>query len=96
MNGEYMTHDDVLKRQDIPEDIKDELTRSILESKRREEMLWESEELFRTIFESTSASMAIFEPDTIISAVNDAYCEVSGYKMDELIGRNLDGTYTPS
>jgi hypothetical protein len=45
-----------------------------------------SEEKFRSIFESHSAAIAIIEPDTTISMVNDSYCKLSGYTREEVIG----------
>ena len=46
----------------------------------------ESEEKFRAIFEYNSAAIAIIESDTTISMVNDAYCEMSGYSREDVIG----------
>jgi len=51
-----------------------------------EKVLSESEEQYRVIFENNSAAMAIVEPDTTISMVNEAYCLMSGYTMQEMIG----------
>ncbi|HCR89101.1 MAG: hypothetical protein A2W90_00695 [Bacteroidetes bacterium GWF2_42_66] len=46
----------------------------------------ESEEIFRIIFENSSTAIAIMEADTTISMVNNAYCELSGYSKEEIIG----------
>jgi PAS domain S-box-containing protein len=54
--------------------------------KKSEEALIESENKFRTIFENNSAAMAIIEADTKISMVNEAYCQISGYSKEEVIG----------
>ena len=62
------------------------LTRDISERKQAEEKLFESEEKFRAIFENNSAAIAIIEYDTTISMVNDAYCKMSGYSREEIIG----------
>ncbi len=51
-----------------------------------EKKLQVSEENFRAIFESNSAAIAIIEPDSIISMVNDEYCKLSGYTKEEVIG----------
>ena len=50
------------------------------------EALRESGEKFRAIFENNSSAIAIIEPDTTISMVNDAYCQMSGYTKEEVIG----------
>ena len=51
-----------------------------------EKVLSESEEQYRVIFENNSAAMAMIEPDTTISMVNEAYCQMSGYTTQEMIG----------
>ncbi len=56
------------------------------ELKQATEALRESEENFRLIFEKNSSAIAIIEPDTTISMVNEEYCRVSGYKKQEVIG----------
>ena len=48
----------------------------------------ESEEKFQTIFENNSMAILIIEPDSTISMVNNAYCEISGYSKDEIIGKS--------
>jgi PAS domain S-box-containing protein len=58
----------------------------ISEQKRVEIKIAESEEKFRTIFENNSAAIAIIEFDTTISMVNDAYCQLSGYSREEVVG----------
>lgn len=54
--------------------------------KNSENALRDSEEKFRAIFENNSAAVAIIEADTTISMVNEAYCQLSGYTPDEVIG----------
>lgn len=54
--------------------------------KKAEEALRQSEEKFRAIFENNSSAIAIIEPDTTISMVNDAYCQISGYSREEVVG----------
>lgn len=58
----------------------------ITERKISENKLKQSEEDFRSIFESSSSAIAIIEPDTTISMVNDEYLKISGYTREEVIG----------
>ncbi len=51
-----------------------------------EKILLESEEQYRAIFENNSAAMAIIETDTTVSMVNEAYCQMSGFTAEEVIG----------
>lgn len=44
------------------------------------------EEVFRVAFERNAAPTAIFNLDTTIAMVNDAYCELSGYTREEVVG----------
>ena len=60
--------------------------KDIIGSNLTEEALRESEENFRLIFENNSAAMALIEPDTTISMVNEEYCRISGYTKQEVIG----------
>ena len=62
------------------------LNRFDFKRKMAEEAVHQSEEKFRAIFENNSAAIAIIEPDTTISMVNDAYCLVSGYTKEEVVG----------
>jgi PAS domain S-box-containing protein len=54
--------------------------------RRAEEALRESEEKFRTFFESSSSAMAIIEKDTTISMVNKEYCKMGLYEEKDVIG----------
>jgi len=46
----------------------------------------ENEEVFRYLFENNSSAIAIIDRDTTISMVNQAYCRMSGYTRDEVVG----------
>jgi PAS domain S-box-containing protein len=59
----------------------------ITERKRVEEMLQESENLYRTIFENTGTATIIIEEDTTISLVNTEFEKLSGYKKEEWEGK---------
>ncbi len=58
----------------------------ITERKRMEEELSRSEEKFRTIFENNSAATALIESDSTFSMVNDAYCRMTGFTKQEVVG----------
>ena len=62
------------------------IDKNLAERKEAEEKMRESEERFRSIFENNAAPIAIIEPDSMISMVNNAYCEMSGYSREEVIG----------
>lgn len=60
--------------------------RDITERKQAEEILRESEEKFRKIFEESPFSMAMTGKDMGIIKVNSAFSTMLGYSEDELIG----------
>jgi PAS domain S-box-containing protein len=62
------------------------MARDVSAQRRAEDALRESEAYFRACFEGNSAAMAIAEADTTVSMVNDAYCTLSGYSRDEVVG----------
>lgn len=55
--------------------------------KRMERALTESEEKYRTVFETTGSATVIVEEDMIISLANTEYCRLSGYSSEELEGK---------
>lgn len=55
--------------------------------KRKREVLRKAAGSFRAIFENNSEAIAIVEKDSTISMVNDAYCEMSGYSKQDVIGK---------
>jgi PAS domain S-box-containing protein len=52
------------------------------------EILPEDNEIFRYLFENNSSAIAIIERDTTISMINEAYCKMSGYTKNEVIGKS--------
>jgi PAS domain S-box-containing protein len=72
----------------IPPDLIIVHTEDQTDRKRAEEVLRESEERFRTIFENSSAAMAILDRDTTISMVNKEYCKRSLYEEEDVIGKS--------
>ena len=58
----------------------------ISERKEMEKRLLESEDQFRSAFMNMPAGMMVCAEDGRYLAVNDAFCEMVGYRRDELIG----------
>jgi PAS domain S-box-containing protein len=50
--------------------------------------LEKSEERFRSIFENNTSATLILETDTTVSMVNDAYCKMTGYSSEEVVGKS--------
>ncbi|PSS57350.1 bifunctional diguanylate cyclase/phosphodiesterase [Pseudomonas sp. BBP2017] len=48
----------------------------------------EQQRLAATVFEAASEGIAILDPNFVLLAVNQAYCEVTGYSREELLSRN--------
>ncbi|MCF8026327.1 MAG: PAS domain S-box protein [Desulfobacteraceae bacterium] len=60
------------------------VSRDITERKRAEEALRQSENYYRTIFETSGTAMFIIEADTTISLANSIFEELSGYSKPEV------------
>jgi PAS domain S-box-containing protein len=60
----------------------------ITEMKQIEEELQKSVQLYKTVFEAKGTANMIVGPSRIIKEVNSKLEEVSGYKREDLIGRN--------
>jgi PAS domain S-box-containing protein len=65
----------------------DGVIEDITERKLAEKALGESENLYRTIFETTGASTIIVQEDMTISMVNMEYEKLLGYSREEIVGR---------
>ncbi len=61
--------------------------RDITKRYRAEENLKRSENIYRTIFETTGTAMIFFGEDTIISLANSECLSLSGYTKDEVEGK---------
>jgi len=61
-----------------------ELPQKIAELEESKKALAESEEKYRTVFESTASATAIIEEDFIISMVNTQFEKLSGYSKEEI------------
>lgn len=64
------------------------LARIAIERKLAEERVRESEELFRSAFESAATGLAFVGFDGVFLRVNPVLCDMVGYSEQELIGRN--------
>jgi len=64
-----------------------EMVEDITENKRAQEALRDSENKYRTIFETTGAATAIIEEDTTISLINSEFEKQSGYSKGEVEGK---------
>ena len=67
-----------------------ELTRTLADLRKEIQTRQEAEfriRLFVKIFESTDEAIVVTDPETRILEVNDAYCRITGYSRDELVGK---------
>ncbi len=67
----------------------------ISERKRAEEKLQASDARFRSIFATAAAGIAILSPYGEILDANPFFCEFSGFRKDELIGKNIEDVTHP-
>ncbi|POA22733.1 diguanylate cyclase [Pseudomonas sp. FW300-N1A1] len=51
--------------------------------------LEEQRQLAATVFEAASEGIVIFDPDYALIAVNQAFTRVTGYQLEDLLGRNV-------
>lgn len=51
--------------------------------------LEEQRQLAATVFEAASEGIVIFDPDYALIAVNQAFSRVTGYQVEDLLGRNV-------
>ena len=61
----------------------------LTERKLAEAALRTSEERFRTVFEASGAGMVICGMDARFQHVNKAFCDLLGYREDEIVGRSI-------
>ncbi len=59
------------------------------DSSNTEDLLAESEQRFRAVWDCASDAMALSTPDGTLFAANAAYCHLFGYAPEEVIGHNF-------
>ena len=67
----------------------------LIEHKRAEEALRESEERFRTLFESSRDAILMMDAEGMVSYWNPAAEHIFGYTANEAVGRNLHELIAP-
>ena len=72
-----------------------ETARDITQRKSIEEVLRESEERFRRVFENGPIGMIMAGPDFRILRANSSICRMSGYAEQELAGQNMEAFTYP-
>ena len=68
----------------------------VTERRRAEQELRHAEERFRKVFEEGPVGIVMFSDDLTISDGNDAFCRITGYTRDELIGRSIADVTHPA
>ncbi len=68
--------------------------RDITERKRAEEALATREEYYRTLFDLSPSGIIVEDTEGKIIEVNDTFCKLMGYQMNELINKNVK-TFVP-
>jgi PAS domain S-box-containing protein len=69
------------------------IVRDITDRKQAENILWESEKKYRTLFDEAPVGIAISTIEGKIIDVNKAQAEMIGCTVEELIGRNVNEYY---
>jgi PAS domain S-box-containing protein len=65
------------------------MAEDITEKKKADDVLRQSEEKYRTLFETISEGVAYVDTGDIIQLVNKQFCQMNGYSETELIGKGL-------
>jgi diguanylate cyclase (GGDEF)-like protein/PAS domain S-box-containing protein len=60
-----------------------------------EEALRVSEERFRGAFDQASVGITVMSPESRFLQVNDKYCDISGYRREELLGMSVAAVNRP-
>ena len=71
------------------------LVEDITDSKRAEEALRASEERFRRVFAHAATGMTLQSVEGVFLEVNRAFCEITGYDEQDLVGANVHSITHP-
>jgi len=52
-------------------------------------------DIYQIIFENSSTAIAVLEADSTVSMVNDAFCQMSGFSKEEILGESWITQMTP-
>ncbi|BAI61360.1 putative histidine kinase [Methanocella paludicola SANAE] len=69
--------------------------RDITERKQAEKVLQESEERFRKVFDNAATGILIADVDRGYQAVNDRFCEITGYSREKLLTMGCEDIVHP-
>ena len=72
---------------------------NVTERKQAEESLWEREDFLSTILDTTADGFWVIDSNGVITDVNEAYCSLSGYTREEILGlhiNDIDADETPA
>ena len=65
------------------------VSRDITEKREAEKSLRKSEEHFRLLFDNAGEAVFSYDSELVLTDVNRACCEASGYSREELVGKNI-------
>jgi len=71
------------------------ISRDVTEHRRAEESLRESQRLFRAVLEDIQLLAVMLDAHGRITFVNDFTCDLTGWRREELLGRNWFDIFTP-
>jgi PAS domain S-box-containing protein len=85
----------VLDEQGVPKAIQGVIL-DVTERTLAQESLRESERRFRELLETVHLAAVITDVDGTVTFCNEYFCHLSGYSMDEIIGRNWIELFVPA
>lgn len=72
------------------------VSRDVTATRMAEAALRDSERRYRSIVEGQMDLVVLYQPDTTVSFVNDAYCKYFGKSREEIVGKSFIGLTDPS